>query len=305
MLRLKNQRLKFGVGGLIFFILTGFGLSARPVGYAWLTIPVGPREAGMAGCGTASAIGPQALTYNPAATATLSPFSVQLSYTKWLLDTHHQSLFLARNFRELTIGAGIATFSNGRFEYRDERALEEPLATFFPIDLTGYLNLSRTLGPKAEIGVTGRYFYSKILASQASGIGADIGVRFRPIANLTIGAAVVDFGKTLYYEYETFWLPTRGRLGLFYRLPFANNQLNLALDGSYFFYSKRFAGQLGTELVLSEIASLRFGYDLLNPANHLNFGLGVNRGLFRIDYAFTPLAFDLGIAHRFALSFGY
>lgn len=280
-------------------------LNARPVGYAWLTIPVGPREAGMAGCGVAGAIGPQALVYNPAATATLAPFSAQVGYTKWFLDTHHQSLFVARNFQNFAIAGGIATFTNGKFEYRDDRPTEEPLGTFVPLDITGYLNISRTLGPRGEIGITGRYFYSKIIDYQASGIGADLGVRFRPLENLTLGAAVVDFGRTLYYEYELFWLPTRGRLGLNYRLPVGTNEINFTAEGSYFFYSKELAGQLGTEFVLGDIVYLRAGYDISNVANHLNFGLGVHHHLFRLDYAFSPLAFNLGTAHRFAISFGY
>lgn len=296
---------KFCVVSFAFCILIFGLLDARPVGFAWLRIPVGAREAALAGCGTASAIGPQALVSNPAATATVAPFSLQVGYTKWFLDTHYQSLFVTRNFYHFTLGAGVVSFSNGPFEYRDDRPTEKPLGTFTPLDLTGYLNISKSLGPQAEIGITGRYFYSKISEYQASGIGGDLGVRYHPIENLTLGAAVVDFGRTLYYKYELFWLPTRSRLGLKYRLPIGANEFNFTIDGSYFVYSKELAAQLGSEFVLGDIVYLRAGYDIFNVANKLNFGLGVHRRLFRLDYAFSPLAFNLGTAHRFTLTFGY
>ena len=286
-------------------ISASFALGARRVGCAWLTIPVGAREAAMAGTGTAAAIGPQALAYNPAASARISPFSVQLGYTKWFLDTHHQSIFTARDFRHFVLGIGIASFTHGRFEYRDERPTEEPLGTFSPLDLTGYLNLSRQLENVAALGFSARYFYSKIKDDEASGFGGDIGCRFYPLKNLTFAAAIIDFGKTMSYRYEIFWLPTRGSIGTDYKLPLGNHLLNFALDGSYSFYTKEIDYSFGSEFILASIIAFRAGCAFTNKISRLNFGLGIRRGLLRLDYAFSPLDFNLGSAHRIAIGFGY
>ncbi|MGB9742055.1 MAG: PorV/PorQ family protein [candidate division WOR-3 bacterium] len=291
---------------LILLLLISLGTAGeRKVGYAWLRIPAGAREAAMAGAGTASAFGPQALVYNPAATARLGPFTLQANYTRWFLDTHYQSIFASRNLHTFQLGLGLASFAYGKFEYRDDRPTAEPLATFTPLDLTAYLNLSRQFGSQAEIGVTTRYFYSKVLDYQISALGADIGTRLHPLPGLTIGAAITDFSRTLYYYYEEFWLPTRARLGGEYRLPLGDNRLTITIDGSYFFYSREFRIATGIEWTFGELISIRAGYDPQNPGNRLNFGAGFARSRFRVDYACSPLGFDLGTAHRFSISFGY
>ncbi len=298
--------MRLQVSGLTLIVLFGIGFSTeRQVGCAWLKIPVGAREAAMAGCGTATGTGPQALVYNPANSAFISPFSIQADYTKWFLDTRHQSLFLIRDCRYLVVGGGVTSFTNGKFEYRTDRPTAEPLGTFTPVDITGYFNLAKFWHRYAVTGITVRYFYSKIMSSELNGFGADVGVRSAPLKNLTIGLAVVDFGRTLSYRRDVFWLPARARLGIGYQLPLGNNRFTGAIDGSYFFYSQKTALQIGAEFQLNQFLSLRAGYDLGNTAGNLNFGLGLTRNKIRIDYAFSPLEFNLGAAHRLAIGFGY
>ncbi len=290
---------------LLFTAFVTAKATERQVGCAWLKIPVGAREAAMAGTGTAAAFGPQALVYNPAATARLAPFSINASYTKWFLDTHHQSIFANRDLGIFQLGLGLSSFAYGKIEYREERPTEEPFGTFSPLDLTGYLNFARTLGDFAEIGFSARYFYSKIINNQASALGADAGFRVHPLPNLTVGLAVTDFGKTLYYYYEPFWLPTRARVGLSWNLPIGTTRLTLTGDASYFFYNRNFRASAGTELTVNEILFIRAGCDPLNPGNRFSFGTGIRHRLFRLDYAWSPLGFNLGSAHRLSLSFGY
>lgn len=299
---LKNKTL---IGLLYFTLLTTAPADERKVGYLWLLIPVGAREAAMAGASTAAGFGPQAMVYNPAAPARLTPFSLQANYTKWLLDTRHQSIFATRNLRYFQLGVGLASFTYGKFEYRENRPTSEPIGTFYPLDFTAYLNLSRTISSWAEIGLTGRYFYSKVLDYELSAIGADIGARVHPWPNLTIGAAITDFSRAFYYYYERFWLPTRGKIGLAYQLPLAHNRLTFAVDGSYLFYSKKLRITTGTEWGIAEIFYLRAGYDPFNPGNMINLGAGFHHGLFRVDYAYSPLGFNLGAAHRVTISVGY
>ena len=126
-----------------------------------------------------------------------------------------------------------------------------------------------------------------------------------PIEGLTVGASVVDFGKTMTYEREVFWLPTRARLGASYDvIPFEGGRVTLAADGSYFVYSGVPGAAAGLELAWSEIVMLRAGYDFLSEANHLNFGLGLRAGVFRFDYAFAAMKLDLGGAHRVSVGLG-
>jgi hypothetical protein len=278
--------------------------AAGQMGFSSLKILPGVREAGMAGAGVASAFGPQAIALNPAANAGSDGFAATASYAKWILDTHHQSLFVARGYPALCVAVGFASFSAGDFEYRI-KPTDEPIGTFSPYDFTGYVNLARPIGSKVQVGLTGRYFYTCIYDEDAAGIGIDGGIRVTPVKRLTLGASVVDFGKTLYYVQEVFWLPTRCRLGASYDLvPFQRGRVTLTADGSYFPYSKATGAVAGVEFAWNEVLALRAGYDFLSEANHLNFGLGLHVGLFRFDYSFAAMNLDLGGAHRVSVGIG-
>ncbi len=287
------------------FALFNISSAQRKEGCAWLKIPVAAREAALAGSGTAAATGPQGLSYNPAITARLSRFSAQVGYTKWLLDTQMQSLFISRELRPFSLGIGLAIFSGGKVEYREEIPTEEPVATFSPLDLTAYLNIARSLASWVDAGISVRFFYSKLLNSELSGWGGDIGARFHPLNNLQLGVAVTDFGQTLFYEQEVFWLPSRLRTGIGYTVPFGKNTLLVVTDASWFFYSKKFALQSGIEFTLGKFLSFRAGYDPFNTVNHFNFGLGLTTSKLRLDYAFSPLGLNIGTAHRLGIGFGY
>lgn len=277
---------------------------AGQTGFSSLRILPGVREAGMAGAGVASAFGPQAIALNPAANAGSDGFAATVSYAKWILDTHHQSLFVARGFPALCVGLGLASFSAGRFEYRT-KPTEEPIGTFSPYDFTAYLNLARPIGSMVQVGLTGRYFYTRIFDEDAVGVGIDGGVRVTPVERLTLGASVMDFGKTMYYVRDEFRLPTRLRAGASYDLvPFERGRVTLAADGSYFPYGKAAGAVAGLEFAWNEVVALRAGYDFLSQANHLNFGLGLHAGRFRFDYSFAALNFDLGGAHRVSVGLG-
>jgi len=277
---------------------------AGPTGFSSLKILPGVREAGMAGTGVASAFGPQAITLNPAAGAGIAGFAATASYAKWILDTNYQSLFVARDFSAFCVGVGFSSFSAGQFEHR-VKPTEEPIGTFTPTDFTAYLNLARPIGRMVHVGLTGRYFYSRVYNNDAAGLGLDAGVRVMPIERLTVGVSVVDFGKTMIYEREVFWLPTRGRLGASYDIkPFERVRVTFAADGSYFVYSGVPGAAAGVEFAWSEVVTLRAGYDFLSDANHLNFGLGLRVGVFRFDYSLAAMNLDLGGAHRVSVGLG-
>ena len=277
---------------------------AGPSGLSSLKILPGVREAGMAGTGVASAFGPQAIAVNPAAGAATNGFAATVSYAKWILDSHHQSLFVARSFPALCVGLGVTSFSAGEFEYRI-KPTEDPIGTFTPTDFSAYLNLARPIGRMVQVGLTARYFYSRVYEDDAAGLGISGGVRVMPIERLTIGASIVDFGKKLYYVQEQFLLPTRARLGASYDIvPFDRGRLTVTADGSYFVYSKVTGAAAGLEFAWNEVVALRAGYDFLSEANHLDFGLGLRAGLFHLDYSYAVMNLDLGGAHRISIGLG-
>lgn len=289
---------------LLLLALTLTNGTGRMEGFSSLKILPGVREAGMGGSGVAVASGPQAIALNPAAVAEFRTFGVTVGYTDWLLDTRLQSVFVVRNLSWLAVAAGVVSFTGGKFEHRLKPS-DEPLGTFEPTDVSVYASFGRLLGRKASFGLTGRLFASRLLEHSAGGVGIDVGLRFRPIAGLALGASLVDFGRTLYYEREVFWLPTRVLLGAGYdwRLA-AQLRLALALDGNYYLYRKRLGGHFGLELVWNDMLAIRGGYDATAGVGRMSGGLGLRSGLFGVDYALASLEAGLGVAHRFGVTIG-
>ncbi|MEO0078267.1 MAG: hypothetical protein ABIK86_04615, partial [candidate division WOR-3 bacterium] len=196
----------------------------------------------------------------------------------------------------------LVSFSAGEFEYR-VKPTEQPIGTFTPTDLTAYLSLARSLGPRIQLGLTGRYYYTRIMEYDGSGPGLDVGFRAIPFENTTISVSLLDFGKTISYQREVFWLPTRIRGGISHTLPLGELALAGTVDGSYFIYNRKGDVRAGIELAWNRSLFLRAGYGLFvsSPAS---LGLGARAGLVRLDYAYMPLGFDLGSTHRFAVTLG-
>ena len=274
-------------------------------GFSSLKVLPGVREAGMGNAGVASGFGPQAMVWNPAATAGVSGFAARASYAKWLLDTHQEAVYVVRSLRVLNVGVGVAGFSAGKFEYRTEVPTEKPLGEFEPGDFHFHLNVSRSFGPIVDFGLTGRFYYTKAFEEYALGPGLDVGVRVRPVCGLALGASVVDFARTMAYRREVFRLPVRARLGAAYSMT-ASGRFSVSVtgDGSYYFYTKSVNVQTGVEVGWSDFVFLRAGGEWLGEVIRPAAGLGVKAGRIRFDYSFAPLNDDLGQAHRFAFALG-
>ncbi len=286
---------------IALLLLLGVTL-AGPTGFASLKILPGAREAGMAGAGVASASGPAAIAWNPAAGAGGCGFSALASYTKWLLDTRQQALFVTRGFSPVSLTAGVVSFSAGEFEYRTAPT-EQPIGIFTPTELTAYLGLARSFSSTVQLGLAGRYYYTRIMEWDGSGLGLDAGFRLRPLKGMSTGVSIVDFGKTITYQREVFWLPTRVRAGVSHTLGMGQTELTGAVDGSYFVYRRNGDARAGLELTWNQTLTLRAGCSF-PAANPFSFGLGARAGWVRLDYAYAPLGFDLGSTHRFALTIG-
>lgn len=285
-------------------LLLAVATAACCAGFSSLRVMPGGRESAMGNAGVASAFGPQAMVWNPAA-ADVGGFSIRAGYAHWLLDTRQQSLFVVRDARFLRVGIGVVSFTAGAFEYREDVPTEDPLGIFQPVEIAGHLNLARSFGPRVDAGLSGRLYYTKVREEEALVPGLDIGVRVRPLAGLTIGASVVDFARTAAYRREVFRLPVRARLGGAYRRELGGGfEANAALDGSWFFYEKQPAVMAGFECGWGGLAFLRAGYEWLGAVSRPSAGLGLRSAGFDVDYSLTLLNDGFGPAHRISLAYG-
>lgn len=290
----------------LFILLTSIlTITFGDSGLASLKIVPGVREAGMANTGVASAQGPQAIYFNPAAISRYNNFMANLYYAKWFLDTHHQSLFVVRPLKIFNIGFGVVNFSYGEVENRDNKPTEEPIGYFNPQDYSFFLTLSRALDNRTAIGVSGKFYYQKIFDKTTSAGGIDVGLKFDVMPKMALGFSIINFGSTMRYIREKFWLPTEAKAGASYNLPLGNQSLIGALDLSYLPYDKKFSAGIGAEFALNNLLFLRAGVSPFSETGKISSGLGIKLNKFRLEYSFNPYTENLGATHRFSVGFGY
>jgi len=304
-LRNKKTQYRFTCSIVALLLIIAVAGAVSNVGFASLKIGIGTRECAMGDAGTASAYGPQSMYWNPALTGWETLFGASASYSDWFLDMNKAALFAVRPLPIVNVGLGATVFNAGELEYRDDHPSEEPIGTFTPLDYTVYLNLSRALSGSVTLGVTGRYYYQRILDRTASGWGADLGLAVEPVKNLRFAGALMDFGSNPEFTFANYSLPTRASVGASYALLLGRSQLNFAADGGYSFFDRRFSLNTGAEALLGSLVALRAGYKILDQTAGLTLGIGFRVKGVRIDYAFGANDLSLGATHRFSVGFGY
>lgn len=296
---------------LLFFVCLGISsLYSHYTSFSSLLITPSARENALAGTGVANAQGPQAMFFNPAITGKLEKTAVSLSYNNWFLDMYQQSLFVVKPLPILNLGLGITNFNPGELEMRPNQPLESPIGKFSPADFSFYLNLSRKLDERVLLGISGRYYYEKILDYTATGYGIDIGLWFKVLSGFDVGFSVINFGSTMHFIRDEFWLPTRLITGINYDFNLRPNiKTALVSDMSYFVYDKSVELKSGIETQIFQKYFMRAGYNFSNAINHqpnsFTIGLGVIVKRIRLEYAFTPYQMGLDDTHHFSIGFGY
>lgn len=297
---------------IIYLLLISQLLYADKVSFAYLKITPSAREQAMGSCGVVSALGPQAMYYNPALTSQITKTVLNINYHRWFLDMYGQSLFVVRPFNYLNLGFGVVNFNAGTLELRPDHPTQEVIGEFNPNDFNLYFNVSHQIKASKNplmLGISLRYYYSKIYDATASGYGFDAGLCYQLSNNLRLGIALNNFATKMRYQREKFNVPRRLSGGVEYLLPLKTNQsypnLKLSSDLSYFFYEKRFYLNSGIELSVTDRYYFLTGYRLGEQANHLSLGMGFVVKTIRFEYAYSLNALDLNPNHHFSINFGY
>lgn len=300
------------VGGsfLLILVLSGFAF-ATPVGMHSLLIEPGVAASGMGYAYTAVADDPSALYWNPAGlTRGREGFDLLLAHNEWFIDYRMEYAALSYNRGKDAFGAAVSGFYIGGIERRGFEPTSEPLGDFGAHDLVVSLAYARVFGP-LRAGITAKPFYSKIDRVSAHGVAGDLGLLYdTPLDGLVLGGAVANIGNEPNYVEEAFSLPVDFRGGVSYRIPFGGDLPgDLLLAGEVRKSRDEDARtHLGMDLRLKESVSVRFGYKFgydedIELEESYSFGIGVERGLFSVQYALVPFNSDAGTAHRFGFIF--
>lgn len=288
----------------VLFFCSPLSLSAQ-TGLSFLQLGVTAREQALANAGTASAQSAAATYYNPA----LLPFSershILFSQSFWLLDTYASYAAASFNYRQSALGVSLFWLTVNDIPIRTRPTLM-PEGTFAAHNLVASLAYSRNLTDNFAIALTGKFLFERIFIDDATGFAFDLSGLFRPLPELTIGAALQNLGAMNALASEATRLPTLLRFGAAYQLRFSSLESTALLEANLVsVFSDATQLSLGAEFAFRELLWLRVGTMVGNAARTFSAGLGIKWSSFTFDYAFIPFSSQLGSANILTLQFRY
>lgn len=244
-----------------------------------------------------------ALTYNPAALASISAPSLDFLQFTQVDSVSLEDIAYGQHFTLGTVALGIV--------YQGQPSIANPQATDSPV-VAWNLVVSAAYGVKlarwelplpgflqgADAGIALKYVQSHLGSYDAYTGAADLGVHIPLDAGVLFGASLLNVGPPIKFIAVADPLPTTALLGLSRAFaPLWNNQINVAADVDYPLQDTTRL-HAGVEDWINETIALRVGYvfDTDPSLGGATFGFGaqlVQDGLtFHLDYALVPLYFQ-------------
>ena len=281
-------------------LLAATSAKAAMTGAQFLKIDTDARLSGMASAGVASAIGINALSYNPAGLTAITSPEVAFSHSKWLMDANHDFVGFGMPLKGFGLGVGITRLSNSSIDGRGEdRSAAGGFSAYDQAVSVGF-------GFK-NVGGAVKYIQSSIAGEHAEAFAIDLGAR-RAIKGFpaTVGLGVQNLGTGIKYMSQRDNLPLSVSAGV---MVAAFPGVSLGLDVKRLVYDKQTIFSAGSEYALvmgnNMGFALRGGYGLTgitqaNSKNGLSFGAGIMALGAQLDYSMSTET-GLGSVQRITL----
>ena len=299
----------------IVFILTAsfaFGQTT----YRFLDVDMSARAAALGGSFVTNNDDVDVLFSNPAGMGFLEKSPVSLSFVKHLMDINLFSLAYSTEFENIgRFGTAIKYINYGTFEGADD--FGNRTGEFNAGDFAFILGYTNEFSENFFYGANAKVIYSSIEEKSSSAVALDLGVNYEiPSQKLNLAAAVLNLGTQLSSYIDTKEnLPLDITIGISKRLE--NLPVRLSLDFHQLnkerdeFYQHLKGFTIGAEFYLSEVFTLRFGYD--NEARSdlkvgsssgiagFNGGLGLKISEYVFNYGYSSMG-TIGAMHRIGLA---
>jgi hypothetical protein len=294
---------------IAFLALAGLADAASQVGstgMAFLKLGTDARSTALADATSAIASGASAATQNPAGLiAAVDPgktIDLLFTHREWIQDTRMEYLAVRIGLDSLqSLGVSLSSASTDDIEIRTRPGPAE--GTFSARNASVGLSYARGFGDLA-IGITAKVLYEKLLVDDATGYAFDIGGRWQsPLPNLVLGAVLQHLGSMGMLREESTTLPATFRLGPAYRLGWESPRMDLLMAGdlAYVFEEGEPYASLGAELTYDRMFAARAGYQFGSEGRGFSAGVGLRYSLFQLDYAYAPIASELGNTHTISV----
>ncbi|HSW53561.1 MAG TPA: type IX secretion system protein PorQ [Ignavibacteriaceae bacterium] len=299
----------------IVFILTA-SFTFGQYTYDFLNVDMSARAASLGGSFVTNNDDVDVLFYNPAGMSFLEKDPVSFSFVKHLMDINLFSLAYSTEFENVgRFGSAIKYINYGSFDKADE--FGNRTGEFNAGELAFILGYTNEFSENFYYGANAKVIYSSIADESSSAIALDLGINYEiPNQKLNLAATVLNLGTQLSSYIDTKEdLPLDVAIGISKRLE--NLPVRLSLDfhqlnkerDELYQHLKGFS--LGAEFYLSEVFTLRFGYDNEKRSDlkvgsssgiaGFNGGLGVKISEYVFNYGYSSLG-TIGAMHRIGLA---
>jgi hypothetical protein len=301
------HRIGFLLTLLVYISTDGFSQAGNS-GLSFLKLGVAGRGIAMGDAMSASVQGAPATYYNPAGLLTSrdTSSSVQLMFAhkEWIQDTRAEFLGAAVRISDNhALGFSVNTTTTSDIEIRTRPGPAE--GTFTARDFSAGLSYAYGFTENLQFGTTLKFLYERIFVDETTGFAVDFGAQYRPpVEHLVIGIMLANLGGTKDLRNESIKLPALLRVGPAYILPVESVQsvVTVGADFVRIFPEQRNYLSLGGEFFFNQAVAARAGYQFGSEGRGLSAGIGLQYGIFIVDYAYAPLSSDLGNTHTISLA---
>lgn len=165
----------------------------------FLSLGVGARGVGMGSAQTASAEGPSALYWNPAAVTSMTTSGAEFSTTGWLVGTTFQNAAVVYNAGSMGhLGLSVTALNYGSDEVTTIDRPEGTGEQWSGLDLAVGVSYARPLTNRFSVGGSVKFVQQRIWNETDNGVALDLGVNYlTSFRGLRIGATMTNFGTDL------------------------------------------------------------------------------------------------------------
>ncbi len=302
----------------LLLLINGIAYSAgnKGIGYSgapFLRISSAARQVAMGEAFSAIADDINLMRYNVGGLGQINTEMLAVNFHNWIDDTQQGSFALAFPNKYGVIGIDFTYFDEGKIIELNEN-FNKTGGTTSSDDILLNVGFGTRLGYNnyvVNVGASLKFLQQTLAGQRSNAFALDIGARF-PLKYMIVGATIQNIGinKAKFQDLSS-PLPTTFRMGG--ATSFGRTEtllLNMAADVSWTM-KENMRYYLGGELMISELLSLRSGYQFHNiAASPFSAGFGLNipmawlaRSQTRLDYAYSPVdAFETNI-HRFSMLF--
>jgi len=267
---------------------TIWALDNPSAGLAFLKINPDSRltALGNAGVASNSTTSPASFLLNPALATEMEATVAQLGHSFWYANSSVEFLGVGFPLAGWHWGVLLTSANISGFEYRDNRATDEPIDTFGAHYLNAGINAAKKISSKMRVGIQANFLYEKIFYDMANGFSLSAGLNYKLNSHLSFGAALNNFGAMSKLRNESTPLPTVFRAGTAYSNQIGEGTLSyqVLLDAGYYINDYGFVAG-GAEISYQHLLFFRAGVQANADQTQPALGFGIQWQKFRVNYS--------------------